>query len=237
MRTVSAAFNRMAGDLAAMERERAMVLAGISHDLRTPLSRLRLAMEMSGTDRETAEGMGADVEEMDQVIGQFLDFARGEDEPHSEESLNSMISELAESYRKRGKEVSFRPGQLPTLRFAPMAVRRAVANLVDNALHYAGAPIDVETSREGVPRGDRGDGPRPGRAAGGSRAPEAALHAPRPGAQRPRRRRPGTGHRRAHRARARRAARSRRARGRRPGRPHQPRGLNAARAEKAYFST
>ena len=168
MRTVSVAFNRMAGDLATMERERAMVLAGISHDLRTPLSRLRLAIEMSGTDQETAEGMGADVEEMDQVIGQFLAFARGEDELHSEESLNSMISEIAESYRKRGKEVSFKPGQLPTLRFAPMAVRRAVANLVDNALHYAGAPIDIQTSREGsrvvIEVMDRGPGVPPAEA-------------------------------------------------------------------------
>ena len=149
MRTVSVAFNRMAGDLATMERERAMVLAGISHDLRTPLSRLRLAIEMSGTDRETAEGMGADVEEMDQVIGQFLAFARGEDEPHAEEDLNSLISELAESYRKRGKDVGFKSGRLPPLRFAPMAVRRAVANLVDNALHYAGGAIEIATAREG----------------------------------------------------------------------------------------
>ncbi|HLX81055.1 MAG TPA: ATP-binding protein [Burkholderiales bacterium] len=149
MRTVSVAFNRMAGDLATMERERAMVLAGISHDLRTPLSRLRLAIEMSGTDRETAEGMGADVEEMDQVIGQFLAFARGEDEPHAEEDLNSLISELAESYRKRGKDVGFKSGRLPPLRFAPLAVRRAVANLVDNALHYAGGAIEIATAREG----------------------------------------------------------------------------------------
>jgi two-component system osmolarity sensor histidine kinase EnvZ len=56
--TVSAAFNRMARDLEALERERAMVLAGISHDVRTPLSRLRLALEMSGGDR-VADGMSA----------------------------------------------------------------------------------------------------------------------------------------------------------------------------------
>jgi two-component system, OmpR family, osmolarity sensor histidine kinase EnvZ len=168
MRTVSVAFNRMAGDLAAMERERAMVLAGISHDLRTPLSRLRLAIEMSGTDRETAEGMGADVEEMDKVIGQFLAFARGEDEPHAEEDLNSLITEVAENYRKRGKDVSFKPGNPPTLRFAPMAVRRAVANLVDNALHYAGGPIEIETAREGnravIAVMDRGPGVPPAEA-------------------------------------------------------------------------
>ena len=66
-----------------MERERAMVLAGISHDLRTPLSRLRLALEMSGADARRREGMVADIEEMDTVIGQFLDFARGEDEPQA----------------------------------------------------------------------------------------------------------------------------------------------------------
>ena len=68
MRTVSVAFNRMAGDLAAMERERAMVLAGISHDLRTPLSRLRLALEMSGADQAAADGMGEDMEEIDKVM-------------------------------------------------------------------------------------------------------------------------------------------------------------------------
>ena len=168
MRTVSVAFNRMAGDLATMERERAMVLAGISHDLRTPLSRLRLAIEMSGTDSETAEGMGADVEEMDQVIGQFLAFARGEDEPHAEEDLNSLISELAESYRKRGKDVSFKSGRFPSLRFAPLAVRRAVANLVDNALHYAGGAVEIETAREGghavIEVKDRGPGVPPAEA-------------------------------------------------------------------------
>ncbi len=162
MRTVSVAFNRMAGDLAAMERERATVLAGISHDLRTPLSRLRLAIEMSGADQQTADGMGADVEEMDKVIGQFLAFARGEDEPLAAGDLNTLIAEIVDGYRKREQAVSFMPGRLSSLRFAPLAMRRAVINLVDNALHYAGGAIEVATARNGavvlVEVKDRGPG-------------------------------------------------------------------------------
>lgn len=150
MRTVAVAFNRMAGDLAAMERERAMVLAGISHDLRTPLSRLRLAIEMSGTDRETAEGMSADVEEMDEVIGQFLAFARGEDEALVEGDLNGLVAEIVEGYRRRERTVSLAAGEIPPLRFAPLAIRRAVGNLLDNALRYAGGAIEVGTRRDGA---------------------------------------------------------------------------------------
>jgi two-component system osmolarity sensor histidine kinase EnvZ len=166
MRTVSVAFNRMASDLAAMERERATVLAGISHDLRTPLSRLRLAIEMSGTDRETAAGMGADVEEMDKVIGQFLAFARGEDEALVEGDLDSLLADLVEGYRRREQAVSFTPGGIATLRFAPLAVRRAAGNLIDNALRYAGGTIEVLTRRDGaqalVEVMDRGPGVPPG---------------------------------------------------------------------------
>ena len=149
LRTVSTAFNRMAGDLATMERERAMVLAGISHDLRTPLSRLRLLVEMSGADQETRDGMGADVEEMDKVIGQFLDFARGEDEPKVEGDLNALIAEEVEGYQRREMPVAFRPGSLHASRFAPLALRRAVRNLVNNALKHAGSQVDIETRRDG----------------------------------------------------------------------------------------
>jgi two-component system osmolarity sensor histidine kinase EnvZ len=150
MRTVSIAFNRMARDLAGMERERATVLAGISHDLRTPLSRLRLGIEMSGADRETAEGMGLDVEEMDQVIGQFLAFARGEDEPLAEADLNALLQELAEGYQKREQRVAFVPAAVPRFRFAPLAMRRAVSNLVDNAIHYAGGDIEIDARPDGA---------------------------------------------------------------------------------------
>lgn len=148
IRTVSRAFNRMAGDLAAMERERAMVLAGISHDLRTPLSRLRLALEMSGAEKTAAEGMGADVEEIDKVIAQFLSFAKGEDEPQAEGDLELLLEEIAESYRRRERKVSLRRGGVAPFRFAPLAMRRAVANLVDNALRYAGDPVEIAARRE-----------------------------------------------------------------------------------------
>jgi two-component system osmolarity sensor histidine kinase EnvZ len=149
MRTVSKAFNRMAGNLAAMERERAMVLAGISHDLRTPLSRLRLALEMSGADRASAEAMGADMEDIDKVIAQFLAFAKGEDEAMSQGDLAALLAEIAESYRKREQPVTLKGARVAPLRFAPLAVGRAVTNLVDNALRYAQGPVEIDARDEG----------------------------------------------------------------------------------------
>ena len=145
MRTVSRAFNRMAGSLAAMERERATVLAGISHDLRTPLSRLRLALEMSGADAASTEAMHADMEEIDQVIAQFLSFAKNEDEPQVPGNLDELMSEVALNYARREQNVSFRPGGVGLVRFAPLAVRRAVTNLIDNALRYASGAVEVAT--------------------------------------------------------------------------------------------
>ncbi|HUQ74425.1 MAG TPA: ATP-binding protein [Burkholderiales bacterium] len=146
LRTVAASFNRMASDLQGMERERAMVLAGISHDLRTPLSRLRLALEMSGADAQALDAMTADIEEMDAIIGQFLDFARGADEKKEAHDLDGLLAELAEHYARIGKDVRYTPRTFKPFRFARMAVRRAIANLVDNALRYAGEPVEIDLS-------------------------------------------------------------------------------------------
>mgnify|MGYP001213525319 CR=1 FL=1 len=150
LRTVQAEFNRMAGDLQSLERERAMVLAGISHDLRTPLSRLRLAVEMSGAEAAAAQGMNADIEEMDQVIGQFLDFARGEDEPRSVDALDALLAELGEHYARLGRRVEARPCGMAPFPFARKALRRALGNLVENALRYAGEPVEVQARRDGA---------------------------------------------------------------------------------------
>ena len=149
LRTVSAAFNRMAADLDAFEREQATVLAGISHDLRTPLSRLRLALEMSGVRDDIAQGMGADVEEMDRVIGQFLDYARGEDEAKAVGELDTLAGEIAAASARRGERVQFRAGGVPPFAFAPLSVRRAIGNLINNALRHAGEPVEITTGAAG----------------------------------------------------------------------------------------
>lgn len=154
--TVSRAFNQMGADLARLDQDRALILAGISHDLRTPLTRLRMGIEMT-TDEAMREGMVADVEEMDKTIGQFLDFARIDNgEMLSEVDLGALLNELATQYQRRGFTVTatippapssdrskiFTPGQ-------PQALRRAVGNLIDNALRYAGQeqPIELTLTR------------------------------------------------------------------------------------------
>ncbi|HEX4884100.1 MAG TPA: ATP-binding protein, partial [Casimicrobiaceae bacterium] len=118
--------------------------AGVSHDLRTPLARLRLGVELAQADEPTREGMIADIEEMDRVIGQFLDFARGEDAVALESrDVNELIEPIVERTRRAGHDVRFVRGTLPALRVRPTAIARLVGNLVDNALAYGAPPVEV----------------------------------------------------------------------------------------------
>src|SRR5690606_39148552 len=148
LRTLARAFNRMTAALQQAEAERALLLAGVSHDLRTPLSRLRLAVEMSAShDPAMSAGMIQDIEEMDAIIDQFLDFARdpaGEPvEPHGD--LNAIVHAVAERYQRRQQPVSARLGELPPLPLRPAAMQRMIVNLVENALRHSGTPVELET--------------------------------------------------------------------------------------------
>jgi two-component system osmolarity sensor histidine kinase EnvZ len=76
IREVNMGFNRMARELAKVEEDRAVMLAGISHDLRTPLARLRLEAEMSVNDEEARRNMAMDIDQLDNIIDKFMDYAR-----------------------------------------------------------------------------------------------------------------------------------------------------------------
>ena len=84
IREVNRGFNRMARELARVEEDRAVMLAGISHDLRTPLARLRLETEMSVSDEEAKANMAMDIDQLDAIIDKFMDYARpGDTELHA----------------------------------------------------------------------------------------------------------------------------------------------------------
>ncbi len=148
--TLARTFNQMSRDLARLDADRTLILAGISHDLRTPLARLRMGIEMSGADAATREGMEADVEEMDKTIGQFLDFARVDGgEAMQETDLATLLEDLATQYRRRGVEIAVESAESTPLPVRPQALRRAISNLIENALRYAGAdrPVSLSLSR------------------------------------------------------------------------------------------
>ncbi|MFZ2525314.1 MAG: ATP-binding protein, partial [Candidatus Ferrigenium altingense] len=145
---VSRAFNQMSADLAADERERALVLAGISHDLRTPLARVRLAAELS-TDESLREGLVADVEQMDAVIRQFLDYARlDESETAVLTDLQALMQKTAQPFAAQARlTLDLQP--VPPLAVRPLLLKRALANLLDNAVKYGGGELTVQLGQDG----------------------------------------------------------------------------------------
>jgi two-component system osmolarity sensor histidine kinase EnvZ len=147
---VNRGFNAMLGNLRQIERDRAVLLAGVSHDLRTPLARLRLGIELRARDEATRAGMVADIEEMDRIIGQFLDFARDDATTALQPTdLNAIVAACVDRYTKTGRPVTFAPGNIPQLPLKPTAISRLVANLIDNALAYGAPPVQVATALSG----------------------------------------------------------------------------------------
>jgi two-component system, OmpR family, osmolarity sensor histidine kinase EnvZ len=146
LRSVARTFNDMNRDLAQLDEDRTLILAGVSHDLRTPLARMRLAVEMIASDADLKIGMSHDIDDMDRIIGQFLDFARTESaEKLVPTDLAGVARELASTYRERGRSIELDAQSTPMIALRPLAMRRVVTNLIDNAFRYAETGIALRT--------------------------------------------------------------------------------------------
>ena len=141
VRQAAAAFNRMQDRIRRFLAQRTEMLAGVSHDLRTPLTRLRLALVMLPRTEELAQDvaeMTADVEEMDRMIGGYLAFARGEGmEQAIPVNLASILDDVAAGARRAGTRLDLDVPADLTLKLRADAMRRAITNLVDNASRHA----------------------------------------------------------------------------------------------------
>lgn len=163
---LAAALDRAAADTRAAAQERQLLLAGLSHDMRTPLARLVLALEMLDGDSTLREGMVADLAELDAILGQFIAFVRdGRDEPGRNIDLGALLDE-ALAAQQRGGAGWERRGEASALLYAkPLALRRALDNLLENAQRHGAAPLEAELRT--LPAGilvavrDRGGGVAP----------------------------------------------------------------------------
>jgi two-component system osmolarity sensor histidine kinase EnvZ len=146
LREVNHTFNKMADSLAELDAERTLILAGVSHDIRTPLARLRLAVEMLPDDSSASlkTGMIEDIGDIDNIIHQFLDFVRGvEGEPTQLIDINSLLQSLQERQSRAGRHLVVQFSPTYRLPIRPLGMQRLLDNLVNNAYIYGGGEVRV----------------------------------------------------------------------------------------------
>ncbi|MCZ6523055.1 MAG: ATP-binding protein [Alphaproteobacteria bacterium] len=148
VRRAAAAFLVMRDRIERQVRQRTEMLAGVSHDLRTPLTRMKLQLAMLGGGDEVAS-LRSDVAEMEKMVRGYLDFARGRDaEAAVPTDLPGLLNEVAVEARRQGGEVELVADGDMVVRLRPDAIKRCLTNLVDNARRHA-ARITIEARRRG----------------------------------------------------------------------------------------
>ncbi len=167
VRQAAAAFIQMRERIQRQIRQRTEMLAGVSHDLRTPLTRMKLALELIDGDPGTGE-LKSDVAEMERLINLYLDFARGEGtETPVETDIALLIEDLAAATRRDGTPLAVDHLQGLVVPIRPNALRRCLANLIANARRYGehvwlssvpvedGVDILVDDDGPGIPLAER----------------------------------------------------------------------------------
>ena len=167
VRQAGVAFNRMRDRIQRQIRQRTEMLAGVSHDLRTPLTRMKLALELLGDNPTTAE-LKSDVVDMERLVQLYLDFARGEGtETAVATDISPLIADIAAAVRRDGKAVSLDQPEELVVPIRPNALRRCLGNLVANGARHGshvwlssqrvadGVDILVDDDGPGIPAHER----------------------------------------------------------------------------------
>jgi len=167
VRQAAIAFFQMRDRIQRQVRQRTEMLAGVSHDLRTPLTRMKLALEMMGTDPTVTE-LKSDVIEMERLIEIYLDFARGEGtETPVETDIAFLLDDMAAASRRDGTALSLAAPDELVVPVRPDALRRCLGNLIGNAQRYGshvwltgqacadGIDILIDDDGPGIPVADR----------------------------------------------------------------------------------
>ena len=167
VRQAAVAFMQMRDRIQRQIRQRTEMLAGVSHDLRTPLTRMKLALELLGDNATVAE-LKSDVVDMERLVHVYLDFVRGEGtETTVETDISPLIADIAAAVRRDGKPVSLDQPEALVVPIRPHALRRCLGNLVDNAARYGsqvwltsravadGVDILVDDDGPGIPAHER----------------------------------------------------------------------------------
>lgn len=169
IRTLSSAFNIMRDRIQRMIVQRTDMLAGVSHDLRTPLTRMKLQLAMMGEDKEIA-ALQSDIAEMENLVEEYLAFAAGEG---TEEVVNAdvvpILDEVVHGARRNGADVAFTPRAGLVIAVRPHAFKRCLSNVIGNATRHAshvavhaartadGVEIIIDDDGPGIPESARED--------------------------------------------------------------------------------
>ena len=167
VRQAAVAFIQMRDRIQRQIRQRTEMLAGVSHDLRTPLTRMKLELELLGDNPIVAE-LKSDVIEMERLVQLYLDFARGEGtETPVETDIAPLIADLAAAMRRQGTELSLDQPNKLVVPIRPNALRRCLGNLIANGARYGthvwltsrnvedGIDILVDDDGPGIPLAER----------------------------------------------------------------------------------
>ncbi|MEY3786830.1 MAG: hypothetical protein RLZ75_1037, partial [Pseudomonadota bacterium] len=149
IRNVAQAMNTMRENLEHMIKKQEFLLTGISHDLRTPLTRIRVATRLIGADEKGyIDGINSDIEEMDAVLHRFIELAQlniKESEPWEIGDITPLIQDVAAKYQRSKINLSLSLSNLPVVRYKPMTLQRYLYNLINNSMKHGGSQVTIST--------------------------------------------------------------------------------------------